>query len=72
MRDFARPTASATTTTPSAIEPRQWSTVLPAQLPLKFDFKSRYRPLVLRIEFDAPLRDLSQLLGQEAIQGTGI
>jgi hypothetical protein len=28
--------------------------------------KSRYRPLVLRIEFDALRRDLSALLGQEA------
>jgi hypothetical protein len=32
---------------------------LPAQSPLKFDFKSRYRRLVPRIEFDALRRDLS-------------
>jgi hypothetical protein len=32
---------------------------LPARSPLKFDFKSRYRRLVPRIEFDALRRDLS-------------
>jgi hypothetical protein len=68
---LARPTASPTTTAPSTIEPGPWSAVLPAQLPLKFDFKSRYRPLVPRIEFDAPLRDLRQLLDQEAIKALG-
>jgi hypothetical protein len=41
---------------------------LPAQSPLKFGCKSRYRPLVLRIEFDALRRDLSAQLGQGAIR----
>jgi AraC-like DNA-binding protein len=41
------------------------SGVFPAGVPLKFDFKARYRHLLLRIERDALQRYLSVLLGQE-------
>jgi AraC-like DNA-binding protein len=41
------------------------SGVFPAGVPLKFDFKSPYRHLILRIEQDALERYLSVLLGQE-------
>lgn len=51
--------------TPTEITPGSWSSVLPAQTPLNLDLKSHYRHLVLRIEFDALLRNLSVLLGQE-------
>ena len=46
------------------ITPGSWTPVLHAQ-PLKFDHQSGYRQLVLRIEFDALLRNLSALLGQD-------
>ncbi len=42
-----------------------WTPLLPAQTPLKLDFKSGYRQLVLRIESDALARYLGALLGQE-------
>jgi AraC-like DNA-binding protein len=42
-----------------------WSSILPAEMPLKLDFKGRYRHLGIRIEFDALLRNLSALLGQD-------
>ena len=42
-----------------------WSSILPAHAPVKLDVRSGYRQLVLRIEFDALLRNLSALLGQE-------
>jgi AraC-like DNA-binding protein len=42
-----------------------WSSLLPALVPVNLDVKSGYRQLVLRIEFDALLRNLSALLGQE-------
>jgi AraC-like DNA-binding protein len=47
------------------IAPGSWTPVLPARTPLKFDFKSRYRQLALRIEFDALRRYLGALLDQE-------
>ena len=47
------------------ITPGSWTPILHAQEPLKLDFKSGYRQLVLRIEFDALLRNLSALLGQD-------
>ena len=47
------------------IAPGSWTAVLPARKPLKLDFKSRYRQLVLRIEFEALLGNLAALLGQE-------
>lgn len=47
------------------VAPGACSGVLPAGVPLKFDFKSRYRHLLLRIEQDALERNLSVLLGQE-------
>lgn len=47
------------------ITPGSWSSILPAQAPLKLDLKRGYRQLVLRIEFDALLRNLSALLGQD-------
>ena len=50
---------------PGEIAPGSCTPILPAHRPLKFDYKSRYRQLVLRIEFDALLRNLSALLGQE-------
>ena len=47
------------------ITPGSWSPLLLARTPLKLGFKSRYRQLVLRIEFDALQRNLSALLGQD-------
>ena len=47
------------------IRPRSWTPILQAQVPLELDFKSGYRQLVLRIEFDALLRNLNALLGQD-------
>jgi AraC-like DNA-binding protein len=47
------------------IAPGSWTPVLPAQSPLKLDFKARYRQFVLRIESDALQRNLGILLGQE-------
>jgi AraC-like DNA-binding protein len=47
------------------IAPGSWSPILPAQTPLKFDYRSRYRHLMLRIEFDALVRYLSALVGQD-------
>ncbi|MES2193870.1 MAG: helix-turn-helix domain-containing protein [Pseudomonadota bacterium] len=47
------------------ITPASWSPVLHAQQPLKLNFRSGYRQLVLRIEFDALLRNLGALLGQD-------
>lgn len=47
------------------ITPGSWTPVLHAQEPLKLDFRSGYRHLVLRIEFDALLRNLGALLGQD-------
>src|SRR6478752_9268309 len=46
------------------IAPGSSTPVLPAQTPLKIDFKPRSRQLVLRIEFDTLLRNLTALLGQ--------
>jgi AraC-like DNA-binding protein len=46
------------------ITPGSWTPVLQAQ-PIKFDHQSGYRQLVLRIEFDALLRNLSALLGED-------
>ena len=45
------------------IAPGSWTPVLHAQ-PLKFDHQSGHRQLVLRIEFDALLRNLSTLIGR--------
>ncbi len=42
-----------------------WTPILPAGAPLKVKFGSGYRQLVLRIEFDALLRNMSALIGQE-------
>ena len=57
------------------ITPGSWSSILPAEAPLKLDFQPGYRQLVLRIEFDALLRNLSALLGQDVdtlvFDGTG-
>jgi AraC-like DNA-binding protein len=47
------------------ITPGSWSPILHAQEPLKLDFRAGYRQLVLRIEFEALLRNLSALLGQD-------
>jgi AraC-like DNA-binding protein len=47
------------------IAPGSWSSILPAEAPLKLDVQPGYRQLVLRIEFDALLRNLSALLGQD-------
>lgn len=47
------------------IRPGSWTPILPAGAPLKLEFKSGYRQLVLRIEFDALLRNMSALIGQE-------
>lgn len=47
------------------ITPGSWSPILHAQEPLRIDFLSGYRQLGLRIEFDALLRNLSALLGQD-------
>jgi hypothetical protein len=51
--------------TTEEIAPGTGPPILPAQTPLNFTFKSHYRHLVLRIEFDALLRNLSALLGQD-------
>jgi AraC-like DNA-binding protein len=50
---------------PGEITTGSWSPVLHAREPLKLDFRSGYRQLVLRIEFDALLRNLGALLGQD-------
>ncbi|MGZ5870925.1 MAG: helix-turn-helix domain-containing protein [Bradyrhizobium sp.] len=42
-----------------------WSPVVSAGVPLMLEFKPGYRQLVLRIEFNALLRNLSALIGQE-------
>jgi len=42
-----------------------WTPILHAQAPLNLDFRSGYRQLVLRIEFEALLRNLGALLGQD-------
>lgn len=47
------------------ITPGSWTPILPSSTPLKVEFKPGYRQLVLRIEFDALLRNLSALIGQE-------
>lgn len=47
------------------VPPGSSSPILSARTPLKFGVKSRYRQLALRIEFDALVRNLSALLGQE-------
>jgi AraC-like DNA-binding protein len=47
------------------IAPGSCSPVLPAQTPLRVDFKPHYCQLVLRIELDALRRYLSALLGRE-------
>jgi AraC-like DNA-binding protein len=47
------------------IAPGSWSSILPANAPVKLDVEAHYRQLVLRIEFDALLRNLGALLGQE-------
>ena len=47
------------------ITPGSWSPILPAQAPVRLDLKSDYRQFVLRIEFNALLRNLSALLGQD-------
>ena len=47
------------------IRPGSWTRIIPAQTPLKFDFRSGYRQFVLRIEFDALLRNLGALLGRD-------
>lgn len=48
------------------IRPRSWTPVLHAREPLKLEFRSGYRQLVLRIELDALLRNLGFLIGQHA------
>lgn len=47
------------------ISPGSCSPILHAQDPLMLDFRSGYRQFVLRIEFDALLRNLSALLGRD-------
>ena len=47
------------------IAPGSWSSILPARAPVKLDVQPGYRQLVLRIEFDALLRNLAALLGQD-------
>ena len=46
------------------ITPGSCSAVLPAQVPVKLHVQPGYRQLVLRIEFDALLRNLTALLGR--------
>jgi AraC-like DNA-binding protein len=46
------------------ITPGSWSPILHAQEALKLDFRPGYRQFVLRVEFDALLRNLGALLGQ--------
>ena len=50
---------------PGEIAPGSWSPILPAHAPVKLEVESGYRQLVLRIEFDTLVRNLSALLGQE-------
>ena len=57
---------------PGEIAPGSCTPVLPAHRPLKFDYKSRYRQLVLQIEFDALLRNLERLAWPGDRQGPGI
>ncbi len=45
--------------------PRSWTPILHAQVPLKLDFKSGYRQLVLRIDIDALVRNLRALIGED-------
>jgi AraC-like DNA-binding protein len=45
-----------------------WTPVLDAQKPLRLDFRSGYRQLVLRIEIDALLRYLGVLVGQDIVR----
>lgn len=47
------------------ITPGSWSPILDARDPLKLDFGSGYRQLVLRIEFSALARYLGILIGQD-------
>jgi AraC-like DNA-binding protein len=47
------------------VAPGSSTGILPARVPLKFDFKSSYRHLVVRIEQDALQRYLGLLLGQK-------
>ncbi len=47
------------------ITPGFWTPVLHAQEPLRLDFRSSYRQLVLRIEYQALLRYLGVLIGQD-------
>lgn len=47
------------------VAPGSCSGILPAGIPLKFDFQSSYRHLVLRIEQQALQRYLGALLGQQ-------
>lgn len=47
------------------IKPGLWSPILPAHTPIRLDFESGYRQLVLRIEFDALLHYLGCLLGKD-------
>ncbi len=47
------------------IKSGSWSPILGAHAPLQLDFKAGYRQIVLRIEFNALLRNLGTLLGQE-------
>jgi AraC-like DNA-binding protein len=42
-----------------------WAPVLHARTPLQLEFRPGYRQFVLRIEFDALLRNLGALLGQD-------
>ena len=48
-----------------AIAPGSCTPILRAQTPLKLDFKSGYRQLILRIEVAALRRNLGALIGQE-------
>ncbi|MGO8909016.1 MAG: helix-turn-helix domain-containing protein [Bradyrhizobium sp.] len=47
------------------IAPGGWTPAISTRTPLKLQFTPGYRQLVLRIEFDALLRHLSALIGQE-------
>jgi AraC-like DNA-binding protein len=55
----------ATNSRSGEITPGSWTQVLPTQTPVKLDFKSGYRNLVLRIELEALERHLGALLGQD-------
>jgi AraC-like DNA-binding protein len=50
------------------IRPGSWSPILHAREPLKLEFRSGYRQLVLRIEYNALQRNLGALLGQDVGQ----